>query len=175
MLRAKAGDGEAFGQLYDRYLPGVHRYIGWRVGSTELAQDLTSETFLRALRGISTFTWQGRDFRAWLFTIARNLMADHFKSSRYRLEIPTADMLDADRATDGPEGDVIDSVTNAALIAVVKQLKPEQLECVVLRFFHGLSVAETALAMGKKDDAIKSLQYRALRSLAKQLPAGVRP
>ena len=91
--RAQDGDGEAFGQLYDHYADTVYRYIYYRVGGKATAEDLTSETFLRALRRIGTFTYQGRDFGAWLVTIARNLVADHFKSSRFRLEVTTGEML----------------------------------------------------------------------------------
>ena len=170
VARAQAGDPEAFGELYDRYVDLVYRYIYYRVGSQALAEDLTSEAFLRALRRITSFTWQGRDIGAWFVTIARNLIADHFKSGRYRLEVTTADMLDADRAEDGPEGAVLDSLTNVTLLEAVKQLGPEQQECVVLRFLQGLSVAETALAMGKNEGAIKALQYRAVRALGRLLP-----
>ena len=77
---AKEGDSEAFGQLYDHYVTGVFRFIYYRVGSQQLAEDLTSETFVRGLRAIQRFNWQGKDFGAWLTTIARNLVADHFKS-----------------------------------------------------------------------------------------------
>jgi RNA polymerase sigma-70 factor (ECF subfamily) len=171
VARAQAGDPDAFGELYDRYVDLVYRYVYYRVGSQALAEDLTSEAFLRALRRITTFTWQGRDIGAWFITIARNLVADHFKSGKYRLEVTTADMLDADRVEDGPEGAVLDSLTNATLLEAVKQLNPEQQECVVLRFLQGLSVAETALAMGKNDGAIKALQYRAVRALGRLLPA----
>ena len=80
VARSQAGEPEAFGLLYDRYVDLVYRYIYYRVGSPTLAEDLVSETFLRALRRIDSFTWQGRDFAAWLVTIARNLIADHFKS-----------------------------------------------------------------------------------------------
>jgi RNA polymerase sigma-70 factor (ECF subfamily) len=170
VARAQAGDGEAFGQLYDRYVDLVYRYVYYRVGTQSLAEDLVSETFLRALRRIGSFSWQGRDFAAWLVTIARNLIADHFKSGRYRLEVATADMLEADRAQDGPEGEVLDSLTNATLLDAVKQLNSEQQECVVLRFLQGMSVTETALAMGKTEGAIKALQYRAVRALGRMLP-----
>jgi RNA polymerase sigma-70 factor (ECF subfamily) len=171
---AKAGDTEAFGQLYDRYLDTIFRYVYYRVGSKQLAEDLTSETFLRALRRIGTFTWQGRDFGAWLVTIARNLVADHFKSGRFRLEVTTGEMLDADQVQDGPEGLVMESFTNEALIEAVKRLNPQQQECLVLRFLQGLSVAETARIMGKNEGAIKTLQYRAVRTLAQLLPEDVR-
>lgn len=174
--RAQAGDAEAFGQIYDRYLDTVFRFIYFRVGNRQLAEDLTSDTFLRALKRIGSFTWQGRDPGAWLVTIARNLVADHFKSGRYRLEVTTGDVLDADREDRGPEGSpeaaVVDHITNVALLTAVKQLNPEQQECIVLRFLQGFSVAETAQAMGKNEGAIKALQYRAVRALARLLPEG---
>ena len=172
--RAQDGDGDAFGRLYDAYVDTVYRYIYYRVSSKALAEDLTQETFLRALRRISTFTWQGRDFGAWLVTIARNLVADHFKSSRHRLEVPTGEMLDSDEHEPSPEDSVLAYLSNRALLDAVKQLNSQQQECVTLRFLHGLSVAETAQIMGKNDGAIKTLQYRAIRTLARLLPADLR-
>jgi RNA polymerase sigma-70 factor (ECF subfamily) len=171
VARAQSGDAEAFGALYDRYVDVVYRYVFYRVSNKSLTEDMVSETFLRALRRITSFTWQGRDFGAWLVTIARNLIADHYKSSRYKLEVATAEMLDADRATDGPENEVLDNLTNITLLEAVKMLGAEQQECVVLRFLQGFSVSETALAMGKTDGAIKALQYRAVQSLKRLLPA----
>jgi RNA polymerase sigma-70 factor (ECF subfamily) len=172
--RAQAGETEAFGRLYDHYSDTVYRYIYYRVGSKATAEDLTSETFLRALRRIGTFTWQGRDFGAWLVTIARNLVADHFKSSRFRLEVVTGEMLDANEVERSPEDSVLESLSNAALLQAVRKLNPQQQECVTLRFLQGLSVAETARAMGKNEGAIKTLQYRAVRTLARLLPEDAR-
>ncbi|MEU3456178.1 ECF subfamily RNA polymerase sigma factor, BldN family [Micromonospora sp. NPDC006766] len=177
--RAQAGEAEAFGLLYDRYVDTVFRFVYFRVGNRQLAEDLTSDTFLRALKRIGSVTWQGRDLGAWLVTIARNLVADHFKSGRYRLEVTTGDVLDADREDRGPEGSpeaaVVEHITNVALLSAVKQLNPEQQECIVLRFLQGFSVAETARAMGKNEGAIKALQYRAVRALARLLPDGFQP
>jgi RNA polymerase sigma-70 factor (ECF subfamily) len=174
--RARAGEAEAVTLIYDRYVDTVFRFIYLRVGNRPLAEDLTSDTFLRALTRLGTFTWQGRDLGAWLVTIARNLVADHFKSGQYRLEVTAGDLFDADRADRGPEGSpeaaVVDHITNLALLGAVKQLNPEQRQCIVLRFLHGLSVAETARAMGKNEGAVKALQYRATRSLARLLPEG---
>ncbi|SDX54617.1 RNA polymerase sigma-70 factor, ECF subfamily [Modestobacter sp. DSM 44400] len=171
--RAQTGDAEGFGQLYDRYVDVVFRFLYHRVGDSATAEDFTSETFVRALRRIDSLTFQGRDVGAWLITIARNIVLDHVKSSRYRLEVTTADMRDADRATDGPEDAVLQGLTNAELLAGVAQLSDEQRECVVLRFLQDLSVAETAAAMGKKDGAVKALQHRAVRRLATLLPEGL--
>lgn len=170
VMRAKAGSREAFGWLYDEYVDLVYRYVYYRVGTHTQAEDLTSETFLRALRRIGEFHWQGKDFGAWLVTIARNLVADHYKSSRFKLEISTADLLDLGQAVEGPEKEFLDSLTNQALFLAVRRLGSEQQECIVLRFLHGLSVAETALIMRKKPGAIKALQHRAVRSLARIMP-----
>lgn len=172
--QAQAGDAEAFGRLYDRYVDLVHRYIYYRLGDRSSAEDFTSETFLRAWRRIGTVTNQGRDIGAWFITIARNIVLDHVKSSRYRLEIATAEMLDADRVEDGPEGSVLDQLASAELLKCVQQLNAEQQECIVLRFLEGLSVAETASVMGKNEGAIKALQHRAVRRLATLLPDGLR-
>jgi RNA polymerase sigma-70 factor (ECF subfamily) len=175
--QAQAGDADAFGELYDRYVDLVYRYVYYRVGSAQVAEDLTSETFLRALRRISSFTWQGRDVGAWFVTIARNLIADHYKSSRQRLELTTEDVSTVTGAPrlvqDGPEDAVLESMQNKVLLQAVRRLNAEQQECIVLRFLQGLSVAETALAMNKNDGAIKALQYRAVRSLGRLLPEGV--
>ena len=174
MTLAQEGDAEAFGQVYDAYVDSIYRYLYYRVGSHALAEDLTSETFLRALRRIDSFTWQGKDIGAWFVTIARNLVTDHVKSSRFRLEVSTADMLDADRADDGIEDEVMRRLQSAVLIDAVRQLKAEQQECIVMRFLQGLSVAETAKVMKRSEGAVKQLQLRAVRALAQLMPEGAR-
>lgn len=178
VARAQDGDQSAFGEIYDRYNETVYRYIYFRVNNAQLAEDLASETFLRALRRISSFTWQGRAFGAWLVTIARNLVVDHFKSGRYRLEIVKPDVLGSDSPeTDpatSPETAALEKLTNATLLTAVKKLNPDQQECIVLRFLQGFTVAETARTMGKNEGAVKALQYRAVRTLARLLPDGFR-
>jgi RNA polymerase sigma-70 factor (ECF subfamily) len=167
---AQRGDSEAFGMLYERYVDTVYRYIYVRVGSRQLAEDLTSETFLRALRRMDSFSWQGRDIAAWFITIARNLITDNAKSARFRMEVSTADMLDADPRTEAaPEHEVLERLRDERLLEAVRSLKPEQAECVVLRFLQGLSLAETATVLGKSEGAVKQLQLRAVRSLQREL------
>jgi RNA polymerase sigma-70 factor, ECF subfamily len=171
---ARGGDSEAFGMLYDYYSTSVYRFVYYRVGSVGLAEDLTSETFFRALRSMGSFRWQGKDFGAWLMTIARNLTADHFKSGRTRLEYATEDMGAHDSATEGPEPAVLAALTNEALLGALKKLPSEQQDCLVMRFLQGLSIAETAKVLGRSDGAIKQLQLRGVRNLAKLLPEGLR-
>ena len=171
---ARAGDKDAFGLLYDHYASSVHRFLYYRTRSQTLAEDLTSETFFRALRNMSNFRWQGKDFGAWLMTIARNLATDHFKAGRTRLEQTTEDMSTLDTTTEGPEGAVLASLTNEALLAALTELPTEQRECLVMRFLQGLSIAETAEILGRSAGAVKQLQLRGVRNLAKILPEGTR-
>jgi len=160
------GDGEAFGKLYDRYAAQVFRFIYYRVNDRALAEDFTSETFLRALRRISTISYQGRDIGAWFITIARNIVFDHTKSARFRLELTTGENVETGHCEDSPETAVLAYLTNTRLLTAVNELGDEQKECIVLRFLQGLSVSETAAVMGKNDGAIKALQHRAVKRLA---------
>ncbi|WP_432476373.1 sigma-70 family RNA polymerase sigma factor [Nocardioides sp. GXQ0305] len=171
---ARTGDKEAFGLLYDHYQGAVYRFLFYRTRSTQLAEDLTSETFFRALRSMNGFRWQGKDFGAWLMTIARNLCTDHFKAGRTRLEVTTEDMGAHDDSTEGPENAVLASLTNEALMEALTRLPDEQRDCLVMRFLQGMSIAETAAVLERSDGAVKQLQLRGVRNLAKLLPEGVR-
>jgi RNA polymerase sigma-70 factor (ECF subfamily) len=183
---AQAGDADAFGQIYELYVDTVYRYVYLRVGSVQQAEDITAETFVRALRRLDSFSWQGRDIAAWFITIARNLVTDLRRSSRFRLEVSTDEIVGAERAVGAsrtgvpgattartPEQEVLDRARDHRLVEAVRTLRPEQQECLVLRFFHELSVAETAQALGRSEGAVKQLQLRAVRRLAEVL--GDRP
>jgi len=171
---ARGGDTDAFGLLYDHYHAAVYRFLFYRTRSIALAEDLTSETFFRALRSMTGFRWQGKDFGAWLMTIARNLATDHFKAGRTRLELTTEDMGLHDDATEGPESSVLASLTNEILLQALAQLPDEQRDCIVMRFLQGMTIAETAQVLGRSDGAIKQLQLRGVRNLAKLMPEGLR-
>ncbi len=171
---AREGDADAFGLLYDHYSSSVYRFVFYRVGSQALAEDLTSETFFRALRSMTGFQWQGKDFGAWLMTIARNLVVDHYKSGRARLETVTDDFTGQDATTAGPEDEVIARLTSDSLLEALAKLPEEQQSCLVMRFLNENSIAETARALGRTEGAIKQLQLRAVRNLAKLMPAGAR-
>jgi RNA polymerase sigma-70 factor (ECF subfamily) len=171
---ARGGDADAFGLLYDHYQPSIYRFLYYRTRSVVVAEDLTSETFFRALRNMASFRWQGKDFGAWLMTIARNLATDHFKAGRTRLEMTTEDMGQHDDATDGPETAVLASLTNEILLEALTELPNEQKDCLVMRFLQGMSIAETAAVLGRSEGAIKQLQLRGVRNLAKLMPEGLR-
>jgi RNA polymerase sigma-70 factor (ECF subfamily) len=167
---AQAGDMAAFALIYQAYHDQVLQFVYHRIGGGQVAEDLCATTFERALRSIGTVSWQGKDIGAWLIVIARNLVADHFKSSRYRLEVTTGDVLDADRADDtSPYDAAVNADRYATLRRAVDQLNPEQRQCIQLRFFEYLTVAETAQAMNKNEGAIKAMQYRAVLALQRAL------
>lgn len=177
VARAQAGDVAAFGLLYERYVATIYKFVSYRtVGDQGLAEDLTADTFVRAMIAVRQFTWQGRDLGAWLVTIAKNLVADHYKSCRVRLtsvsETSGDELADVDWRTN-PERVAAAGDTRARLLAAIGELTAEQRQCVMLRFYLDLSVAETAAAMGMNVGAVKALQYRATCALRRLLPASM--
>lgn len=173
--RAQQGDSQAYGLLYTKYREPVRRFINGKVRNRDLSDDLTQDTFVRALRGIGGFSWQGKDPGAWLMTIARNLVVDHFKSATQRHTISVADYADLgqhlpDQAIEGdPETAVLDRIRDSDLQNALWYLTSEQQECLTNRYLRQLSVAETASAMGREEGAIKSLTYRAVQALTRFL------
>ena len=172
---ARKGDADAFGLLYDHYQASVYRFLFYRTRSSTLAEDLTSETFFRALRSMTNFRWQGKDFGAWLMTIARNLATDHFKAGRTRLEMTTEDMGQHDDATEGPETPVLASLTNEMLLERAHRAARRAARlpdhAVPAGHEHRRDRrASWAAATG----AVKQLQLRGVRNLAKLMPEGIR-
>jgi len=174
--RTQAGEIEAFGSIYSRYFDVVFGVVYSHVSSLHLAEELTSEALLRALEHIDGYTYQGRDFGAWVVTIARNLVRDYYKSKYYCTTVLVEDLRDCadeSRRAD-PVAAAINALNNVWLRDALAELTKEQRQCIVLRFLKEYSVAETGKEMGGlNESAIKSLQYRAIRSLRRYLPPGV--
>ena len=162
---AQVGDGAAFGRLYDRYLPSIYRYTYSKTSSRSAAEDLTSETFLRAFRAIARRPRAHLNFAAWLVTIARNVVIDHHRSGWSRLAIVTDEVEPQVDDSMGPEQAALASVSEAALRGALSLLPDDQRECLLLRFFAGFSISETAAAMDRTDGAVKQLQFRATNRL----------
>ncbi len=165
--RARKGDRTAFAELYDLYVDNVYRYLIYRVREPSDAEDLTSEVFTRAFANIHRYTWQGKSFLAWLYTIARNAVTD-----RRRRERPTVDLDNAyGVAEEGPTAHdhAVRGEEVEALKGAVKHLTSEQQEVLVLRFVENMSSREVANVLGKNEGAIRALQFRALGRLRKLL------
>lgn len=174
LTRAQAGDAEAFGLVYDRYVDQVFRFIYRRVLDRQVAEDLTSETWLRALRNLAAFRRPGGDFSGWIITIARNLTSNYLQAHQRR-ERPVAEVHDQVSIGDvaGPEAAAVQRLTNEALAKGIAQLSPVQRECITLRYLRELSIEETAEALGKTPSAIKAVQHKALKALRALLPVTV--
>jgi RNA polymerase sigma-70 factor (ECF subfamily) len=171
VARAKEGDRQAFAQLYRTYLPTVYKFLYYRTNSNKaMAEDMTAEVFLRALRKIGDFNWTGADFGSWLLRIARNLILDNAKSSRARLETVTDEMPeDAAGEARATEDSVMETLQNEGVYKAIKQLSPDQRDVITMRFIQGMDVSEVAAAMDKKEGTIRTLQFRGLKTLQKLL------
>jgi RNA polymerase sigma-70 factor, ECF subfamily len=167
--RARTGDQQALADLYDWYMPRVYRYVIARIGNTAEAEDLTEEVFLKMLGAIAGFRWREVPFSSWLFRIAHNSIATHYRRNAQRGGMTaelSEDMVDGrhDLATAVEEQITLEEVRRAS------QLLPDaQREVIALRFAVGLSIAETAKALGKREGNVKALQHKAVAKLQKML------
>lgn len=171
--RFQAGDPDAFTAIYRRYSDMVFRFVYFRSnGNRLLAEDLTQDTFTKALRRLGRWEWQGKDLGAWLVTVARNLANDHVKRAEQKRAVSVPDFSGlAERPDLGREGDpeaaVIAHQRDVEVLSALRYLTADQRTVLIHRFLEEMSVAETAAAMGREEGAIKSLQYRAVRTLDK--------
>lgn len=161
---AQQEDLSAFAELYTMYAPHIYRYLIARTQEHALAEDLVSETFLRALRRINSVKYTGSDVGAWLTTIAHNLLLDHLKSSRSRCEVP-AETIEYSISSDSPEKLVIRNADFDQLRTCLNRLTDDQQRCLELRYWHDWSLKAVAAELHRDVDSIKSLQYRAQRRL----------
>lgn len=163
---------EEFGRLYDHYFPRIYRYAYRQTGSHPEAEDLTAETFRRALEHLDGYHWQGHPFGAWLFRIAANLVV-----SRHRQARPQGRLDESFELADGdplPEEAALAREEVGALWNLVATLPPDQRRAVVLRFGHGLKGREIAAKLGRSEGAAKQLLYRAMLTLREQVESGCR-
>ena len=166
---AVKGDTAQFAELYDAYVRAIYDFIYYKTHHKETAEDLTSETFFKALKNIGQFD-QTRSFKSWLYGIAHNAVIDHYRRAR-----PTADI---DDVWDIPVEDnmVRDSETKRAFAEVQKHmgtLSPIQREILILRLWQELPYKEIAEITGKSEANSKMIYSRAIAQLRSAVPSGV--
>jgi RNA polymerase sigma-70 factor, ECF subfamily len=172
-----AGRGEhwALTLLFRAYQPPLLRYLRAHAGSA--AEDLASEVWIGASRGLANFTGDETAFRGWLFTIARRRLIDHRRrQARQRTDAVSSERLDAvEWGTDlDPASAVLERLGQGAIDELIADLTPEQAEAVLLRVVAGLPVAEVAAIMQRPPGSVRVLCHRALRRLAISLGEGAR-
>jgi len=165
--RAKS-DPEAFGALYDRYFPQIYRFTYSRLRDQPLAEDVTSEVFFKALRNIKSYTYSGHPFSAWLYQIALNAVADHYRGNRGELGLDHAVSVSSGAATVVDE--VIRRDRSRRIWAAIDQLPKQQRAALILKFGEDLKIEEIAEVLGKSSGAVKLLLHRGVERLRRELP-----
>ena len=166
---AQAFSQEAWKHLYDQYYPKIFNYCYLRVGNRATSEDLTSDVFLEALRGIKRYRYRGVPIASWLYRIAHNLTADHLRRNARRPTVSLGNEAEHPRlqTPDTAESTVIWHDMQNAIV----QLTDDQQQVILLRFFQGLSHEETATIMGRRSGAVRVLQNRALNALRRLIAA----
>jgi RNA polymerase sigma-70 factor (ECF subfamily) len=166
---AQAGRPEQVTTLYEHYHASIFRYLYYRVGDRQTAEDLTSEVFLRMIRNLAGYRLQGSSapFQAWLFQIAHNLVTDHFRRSSIHPQVSLAENLAA--ADTELDVGVERHLNHEHLRVALSELNEDQRDVVVLRFVVGMPIVEVAHSLNKSEDAVKGLQRRGLSALKDSL------
>lgn len=162
--RAKNGDRVAQGQLYEHYVDAVYRYMLYRTGNHEVAEDLTAEVFSQMLTAIERYEDLGVPFGAWLFRIARARLVDHWRSNKRQQDQVVTFSDDVEEFLVGVESP--DTVHEYAdLLKALEYLTPAEREIILLRFASEMSNQDIAMVVHSNPNAVKSMMYRALRKL----------
>lgn len=160
--RAQAGDSEAFGLLYDHYLDAIYRFIYYKVFSREVAEDLVSDTFFKALRQLQSYNSSRGRFNSWLYQIARNTVIDHYRTKKEN--VPIDDIFDLGHDERTP--DQLDAVAGLAKVEeYLKALPARQREIITLRIWEGKSFDEIASILGGTEGSVKMAFSRSIRQL----------
>ncbi len=168
--QAQGGDVVAFSGLYEQYYDSIFRYVSFRTGSVSDAEDITAEVFVRMIESIHRFKWQGHPFSSWLFRIAHNLVVDFYRK-RGRRQTVSLDSVSPvmEAAAFDADAHLDIELTMEEVRGAMEGLTELQREVITLRFGAGLSVAETASAVGRKVNAVKALQHAGLKKLRREL------
>ncbi|MGA9396862.1 MAG: sigma-70 family RNA polymerase sigma factor [Anaerolineaceae bacterium] len=169
LVKAIAGDKDAFGILYERYVGRIYTYIYYRTGNTHDAEDLTARVFYRAIEHIGRYRQRGVPFSAWLYRIAHNLVANWHRDRQRRQEVPIDDVVNLQAKMDPPEMAMMNTLDMERLMKVIQSLSSERQELLILKFVQELSNAEIGKIMRRSEGAIKSLYHRTLLSLRDDL------
>jgi len=167
VTRAQQGAVEAMSVLYLNHYQRIYRYLYYRAGDLNTAEDLTSEVFLKMIQALPHYRNQDVPFQAWLFQIARNLAIDHHRKQAAQPIVEIQEDLQDGRQ---PIDDTLEvKMTQESLSQALEALTADQRDVILLRFIEGMSLAQVGKVLHKSEDSIKGLQHRALISLRNEL------
>src|SRR5829696_5897065 len=165
--KAREGDSEAFGAIFDAYAAPIYRFIASRVNRPSDAEDLTQLVFVKALEALPRYESRGIPFGGWLFRLARNAIIDQIRTRKDSVSLISAMTRETDDI--GPEARATLREDLERVAHAMTELTDDQREVIELRFFAGLSVFEVAVAMGRQEGTIRGLQFRAIAALRRTL------
>jgi RNA polymerase sigma-70 factor (ECF subfamily) len=160
---------EAFGVLYERYVEKIYKYIYYRTGNHQDAEDLTAGVFFRAMSHIETYTDRGVPFQAWLYRIAHNLVANWHRDRGRRKIIPLDEFVSSGLHFDAPDAATEDKEEREQLMAAIERLPDERQQLLIMKFVSQLSNAEVGAILDRTEGAIKSLYHRTLIALREDI------
>jgi len=161
LVEAAQRDPSRFAALYKRHFERVYAYVVHRVRNRDVAEDVTSEVFHKALAGLRRYEWRGAPFGAWLIRIAANAVID--RSKRAAREVVDTDRLPEGITDPEPDGLLVDQW--ALVFRLIEELPADQRTVIVERYVEERSIREVAARLHKSEGAIKQLQFRALQTL----------
>lgn len=169
--KARRGDQESFGALYDAYFPKIYRFIFLKVSSKTDAEDLSHQVFLNAWRNIGGYRSRGFPFSSWLYRIAHNAVIDFYRMRRDHIAI---ELVHQERFAESTTTETeLDQTTDLlAVQEALGTLKSEEQSLLIMKFVDELSNKEIAEALGKTEGAVRVMQHRALKQLRQKLSHG---
>jgi RNA polymerase sigma factor (sigma-70 family) len=165
-------DSQAFADLYRMYVNRVYAFAYKRSGSTQVAEDVTSTTFERALRGLSTFEWRSGGFGAWLFRIAANELTNHYRRQGRTSsdKAQRAFRMYVSEAVSVGEFDRVETMGSTEVIReALNGLNDRYQRVIAMRYLSGLSHDDAARAMGMSKPVMAVTLHRAMTALRKSI------
>jgi RNA polymerase sigma-70 factor (ECF subfamily) len=165
---AQRGDPQAFAALYRSHVDRIYRYVLYRVETDLIAEDLTSDVFIRALEGLASYECGPTPWIAWLYSIANARVIDHYRRSE---RLSQKEVLEETTVSVDPDLDtnIMGEFSQEVIQDALQRLNDEQQQVIIFRFIEGYSLEKTAELLGKTIGAVKTMQHRALASMTRAL------
>ncbi len=164
--KARKGDQEAFGQLYDKYISGIYRFVFFRINDKSETEDLTQQVFLKAWQNVSSFKIKKEaKFSSWLYRIAKNLIIDYYRTAKDHINIDDI-KYDQQFAISYKLEEKIDNLTKFKQVKKsLTILTEDEQDVIIMKFVEEFSNEEIAQALDKSRGAVRVTQHRALKKI----------